>query len=84
MSALLKTLILTAAIGLGANAASAAVVVGKVQHVYPRHHSIMLKSHVYDMSGQTFRRAEPRRGEPVRVTYHLTHHVRWATSLHAA
>jgi len=84
MSVLLKTAILAAAIGLGANAATAAVVVGKVQNVYPRHHSIMLRSHTYDMSGHMFHKAEPRRGEDLRVTYHVTHHVRWATSVRAA
>jgi len=83
MSTFLKTAILAAAIGFGASAADAAVVVGKVQHVFPRHHSIMLRSHVYDMSGRTFRAAEPRRGEAVHVTYHWVHHIRWATSVRA-
>jgi len=84
MSTLLKTAVMVAVIGLGANAADAAIIVGKVQHVYPHQHSIVLKSHVYDMSGHTFHKAEPRRGEAVRVTYHWNHHVRWATSVRAA
>ena len=84
MSTLLMAAVMAAAIGLGANAADAAIVVGKVQHVYPHHHSIMLKSHVYDMSGRTFHAAEPHRGEAVRVSYHWNHHVRWATSVRAA
>jgi len=84
MSTLLKTAVMAIAIGLGANAASAAIVTGKVQHVYPRHHSIMLKSHVYDMSGRTFRSSRLHRGEAVRVTYHLNHGVRWATALRTA
>jgi hypothetical protein len=84
MNMLLKTAIIAGAIGFGANAANAAIAVGKVQHVYPHQHSIMLKSHVYDMSSHTFHKAEPRRGEAVRVTYHWNHHVRWATSVRAA
>jgi hypothetical protein len=84
MSIFLKPAVLAVVIGLGANAAGAATMSGKIEHIYPRHHRIMLDKHVFGMSSRTFRSAPLHRGETVRVTYRWTHGHRWATALKAA
>jgi hypothetical protein len=84
MSTFLKPAVLAVVIGLGANAAGAATMSGKIEHVYPRHYSIMLHKHVFIMSSHTFRSARLHRGESVHVTYRWAHGHRWATALKTA
>jgi len=84
MSTLLKSTVLAAVIAIGAGAADAAVTTGKVEHVYPRYHRIMLHKHVFSMNSRTFHSARLHRGETVRVTYHWAHGHRWATAVRTA
>jgi hypothetical protein len=81
MGTFLKPVVLAVLIGLGANVASAATMSGKIEHIYPRHHGIMLDKHVFRMSSRTFRSAPLHRGETVRVTYRWTHGHRWVTAV---
>jgi hypothetical protein len=84
MSIYLKSAILAAAVALGANAAGAAVISGKVEHVYPRYHRIELRNHLFSMNSRTYHSAPLHRGETLRVTYHWAHGHRWATGLKMA
>ena len=84
MSTFLKPAILAVVIGLGANAASAATMSGRIEHIYPSHHRIVLDKHVFNMSPQTFRSSRLHRGETVRVTYHWANGHRWATAVKTA
>ncbi|WFU48848.1 hypothetical protein [Sinorhizobium terangae] len=81
MSTFVKSTVLVVFIGFGAGAASAATVSGTIEHVYPRHNTIMLNDHLFRMSTRAFDSARMRRGEAVRVTYHWRHGHRWATEI---
>jgi len=84
MSTFLKATVLAVAIGLSANAAGAATMSGKIEHIYPSHHRIVLDKHVFNMSPQTFRSRRLHRGEIVHVTYHWANGHRWVTGVKTA
>ena len=84
MSTFLKPVILAVAIGLGASAAGAATMSGKIEHIYPSHHRIVLDKHVFNMSPQTFHSSRLHRGETVHVTYHWANGHRWVTGVKTA
>jgi hypothetical protein len=92
MRKFLTPAILALAVGFGASAASAATMTGKIEHVYPQHHRIMVSNHVFHMSPKTFQSARLRRGETVHINYHWSKDCsgnrcssyRWATGVRAA
>jgi len=84
MSTLLTPAVLAVAIGLSANAAGAATMSGKIEHIYPSHHRIILDKHVFNMSPQTFHSSRLHRGKTVHVTYHWTNGHRWVTGVKTA
>jgi len=84
MSTLLTPAVLAVAIGLSANAAGAATMSGKIEHIYPSHHRIILDKHVFNMSPQTFHSSRLHRGETVHVTYYWTNGHRWVTGVKMA
>ena len=84
MSTSLKTAAMAAGLLLGATAANAAVMTGRIERIYPQHHTIVLDKHVFRMSSPAFHSARLHRGETVRVTYHWTHGHRWATAVKQA
>lgn len=69
------------ALGMGAGAASAATMTGRIAHIYPKRHEIVLNKHLVRMTPKTFNSVPLRHGEKLHVTYHWSHGHRWATAL---
>ena len=91
MQKFLISAVLAIAVGFGASAASAATMTGRIDHIYPQQHRIVLGQHAFHMSPKTFQSAKLRRGERVHVTYHWSKDCagnrcssfRWATGVKA-
>jgi hypothetical protein len=84
MTTFLKPAVLAVVIGLGTNAAGAATMSGKIEHIYPSEHRIMLDKHVFHMSPKTFHSSRLHRGETARVNYHWANGHRWVTGVKTA
>lgn len=80
MRMFLKPAVLALAVGLGASAASAATMNGKIERINPKAHTFVLSKREFHTNPHA-NSLRMHNGQNVRVTYHWSHGHRMATEV---
>jgi hypothetical protein len=83
MKKFLTPAVLALVVGLGASAASAATMTGRIESINPKNHTFVVNKHSFHTNPHS-NSLRMHNGQSVRVTYHWSHGHRMATEVKPA